>query len=490
MLMPENAFTPNDKTELQQKGITLTEAARQLQQLQQGRAYLPIARPCTIDDGITRTTNATSIDLCRRFARNRQRFTRFVPASGAASRMFQGLFPSELDPDKTSRLRQDLTSFPFYEEIKELANSAPEELGDNDLFRLLLTDEGLGLANKPKGLLPLHRGENYNRTAFAEHLHESHRLGITRFHFTVSQEHLPLFEQQLEKIRGELGSAVNIDVSFSLQSPQTDTIALDRQTDGPFLTDAGQLLFRPAGHGALLQNLEQCQGDLVLIRNIDNVVPARLQEPYQFWTEILGGLLLQYQAQVFTWLEKIELNPDSESLFQAGKFLQETFGRQVDNSLPETRRIEELVKLLDRPIRICGMVPVSGQPGGGPFWAEDSLGQISPQIIEGVQIDPDDTAQQQTLMASTHFNPVNIACSLRDRNNKPYKLADFIDQDAAIITAKNSAGRDLLALERPGLWNGAMSGWNTLFVETPTETFNPIKTVFDLLQPTHQPDNK
>jgi hypothetical protein len=488
--MSENAFTANNKTELQQKGISLAEADRQLQQLQQGNAYLPIERPCTIDDGMIRITDTMSIDLCRGFARNRHRFTRFVPASGAASRMFQGLFPSELDSDKATHLRQELTSFPFYEDLKEVTDSAPEELEDNDLFRLLLTDEGLGLANKPKGLLPLHRSESYNRTAFAEHLHESYRLGISKFHFTVSQEHLQLFQQQLMQVRDDLGPTANIDVSFSVQSPQTDTIALDQQNNGPFLTDDGQLLFRPAGHGALLQNLEQCQGDLVLIRNIDNVVPMRLQEPYQFWTEILGGLLLATQTQVFSWLEKLELNPDSETLFQAGKFLRETFGRQGDESLPAAERTAELTKLLDRPIRICGMVPVSGQPGGGPFWAEDTLGQISPQIVEGVQIDPEVPTQQQTLMASTHFNPVNIACSLRDRNDKPYVLADFIDQKAAIITSKNSDGRDLLALERPGLWNGAMSGWNTLFIEMPAETFNPIKTVFDLLQPNHQPGDK
>ena len=488
--MSENAFTANNKKELEQKGIPLTEAVRQLQQLRQGKAHLPIERPCTINDGILRITDTMSIDLGRGFARNRHRFTRFVPASGAASRMFQGLFPSELDLDKTARLRQELERFPFYEDLRALTGSAPEELEDNDLFRLLLTNDGLGLADKPKGLLPLHRGKDYNRTAFAEHLHESHRLGITRFHFTVSQDHLQLFQQQLVQVRNDLGQAANIDVSFSLQSPHTDTIALDLQENGPFLTDDGRLLFRPAGHGALLQNLEQSQGDLVLVRNIDNVVPRRLQEPYQFWTEILGGLLLSCQTQVFSWLEKLERTPDSEALFQAGKFLRETFGRQVDESLPAEERAAELIKLLDRPIRICGMVPVSGQPGGGPFWAEDTLGQISPQIVEGVQIDPEDPAQQQTLMASTHFNPVNIACSLRDRSGKPYDLAEFIDQGAAIITAKNSAGRNLLALERPGLWNGAMSAWNTLFVEMPPETFNPIKTVFDLLQPTHQPDSK
>ncbi len=223
----------------------------------------------------------------------------------------------------------------------------------------------------------------------------------------------------------------------------------------------------------------------MLIRNIDNVVPQRLQEPYQLWTEVLGGLLLQTQQQVFAWLEKLGQDQNYETLLQAARFLTVTFGRAIASDKPTA---EELTDLLDRPIRICGMVPVSGQPGGGPFWARDALGQITPQIVEGVQIDPGDAEQQKILSQSTHFNPVNIACSLRDRQGKPYRLDDFIDPEAALIAAKSHAGRDLLALERPGLWNGAMSGWNTIFVELPPATFNPIKTVFDLLQPAHQAD--
>jgi hypothetical protein len=479
--MSDTTFTTSDKASLAQRNISVPEATRQLAQLRRGKAFLPIKRPCTIGDGMLRIDDNTKLESCRSFARSRDRFTRFVPASGAASRMFQGLFPAELDAEKVARLRQDLDAFPFYPDLKEIAGP-PEALDDAKLCGLLLESPGLGLAGKPKGLLPLHRGTDYNRTAFAEHLFESTRLGISRFHFTVSPEHLELFKQELAQVEQKLSD--KIDVSFSLQSPQTDTIALDRQNNGPFRDADGNLLFRPAGHGALLKNLEECEGDLVLIRNIDNVVPKRLQEPYQFWTEVLGGQLLQVQQQVFDWIDKLEDDPSAETCAAAAAFVEATFGR---SAIPGVTS-RELIKLLDRPIRIGGMVPVSGQPGGGPFWTRDALGQISPQIIEGVQIDPDDPEQQEILAASTHFNPVNIACSLRNRHGKPYRLNKFIDEDAALIAAKSSAGRDLLALERPGLWNGAMSGWNTIFVELPDETFNPIKTVFDLLLPAHQVD--
>jgi len=488
--MTDKTFIESDREQLAQREINPQEAQRQLDLLRRGKAFLSIDRPCTVNDGITRLTETAPIEFCRAFAEDRQRFTRFVPASGAASRMFQGLFPGEFDPDKVAQLRNNIEQFPFYSDLAALTGDKPDATDDETLFRLMLSDDGLGLASKPKGLLPLHRGEDYNRTAFAEHLHESSRLGITRFHFTVSPDHLELFEKELEKVKSNLEAGDDIEVSFSLQSPGTDTIALDQSTDGPFRNTDNDLLFRPAGHGALLQNLENCRGDLVLIRNIDNVVPKRLQEPYQFWTEILGGMLLKTQQQVFTWLRKLESNPDNQTLVLAGQFLQERFGRSVDSTLPPEELSGQLIGLLDRPIRVCGMVPVSGQPGGGPFWVRGDHEQQTPQIVEGVQIDPDDLEQQKILGESTHFNPVNIACSLRDRQGRPYKLDQFVDPQAAIITAKNHSGRDLLALERPGLWNGAMADWNTLFVEMPETTFNPVKTVFDLLQSTHQPDHK
>jgi len=489
--MKTTNFTTADLESLSQRNISTEEGDRQLVQLRQENAFLPIDQPCTIGNGITAVEpdNIPELSLLFDTAAAANRFTRFVPASGAASRMFQGLFPEAMDPDKVSNLRARIRQFPFYPELSQSTETPLEQLGDQIFLSLLLGSDGLNLAAKPKGLLPLHRGIDYNRTAFAEHLHEGCSLGIRDFHFTVSPEHQPFFQQQFELIRAELGRyATEVQVHFSVQSPQTDTIALDLQTNKPFHIDKGELVFRPAGHGALLQNLEGSSGDLVLIRNIDNVVPENLDKPYKLWTRILGGKLVEIQQQVFHWLEQLATTTDDKILSDAENFLQQTFGRSTDDNTPSgAKKAEQLITLLDRPIRICGMVPVSGQPGGGPFWAKDALGQISPQIIEGVQIDPDDPQQIKVLKESTHFNPVNIACSLRDWAGRPYCLADFVDQNAAIITSKNDSGRDLLALERPGLWNGAMSGWNSLFIEMPAETFNPIKTVFDLLQPSHQP---
>lgn len=490
--MNKTDFTTADLADLARRNISEKEGTRQLAQLRQGHAFLSIDRPCTSNDGIT-TIEAEDIPgLCRRFdtAAASRKFSRFVPASGAASRMFQGLFPEALQADQVHKFRANIQKFPFYRELAQVAGTVPEKLADNKLFSLLLGSDGLNLAARPKGLLPLHRGGNYNRTAFAEHLHESCSLGIGQFHFTVSSNHKNLFQQQFEQIMPELTSyAMTPAVDFSLQSAQSATIALDLQNKGPFHSDNGGLLLRPAGHGALLQNLENCSGDLVMIRNIDNVVPERLVESYRLWTRILGGKLAEVQQQVFQWIEQLAGSTDNRTTEAAASFLQQTFGRSlVDQTLSASEKIRKLISLLDRPIRICGMVPVSGQPGGGPFWSRDSLGQLSPQIIEGVQIDPNNPRQQEILTKSSHFNPVNLACALRDKDGKPYQLADFVDAKAAIITRKNDSGRELLALERPGLWNGAMSGWNSLFIEMPAETFNPIKSLFDLLLPAHQAD--
>lgn len=478
-------FTEQDLAAIEQREIPVAEAVRQFELLKSGASFIRLERPCTPGDGILRLTPEENTDLLVAFDEAVSRFTRFVPASGAASRMFAGLFPDNFDSDRINQLRHNLESFPFYPVLCRVAEKPLFELDDEQLVTLLLTESGLGLAGKPKGLLPLHRGEGYNRTAFAEHLHEGGALNINRFHFTVSPEHRAMFDQQLQQVTGELGKSP--EVGFSIQHPQTDTIALDLESGLPLHDEAGNLVFRPAGHGALLTNLEQCDGDLVLIRNIDNVAPEHLQSPYRDWTRLLGGLLVDTQKQVFHWLELLDQAPGAEELAAAATFTEQTFGRRVDENVLGEQLIDQLRHLLDRPIRICGMVPVSGHPGGGPFWTGDAVGQVSPQIIEGVQIDPDDEQQQELLAASTHFNPVNIACSLRDRHGKPYRLQEMVDEKTSLVTGKSLGGRDLLALERPGLWNGSMSGWNTIFIELPDATFNPVKTVFDLLQPSHRP---
>jgi hypothetical protein len=390
----------------------------------------------------------------------------------------------------------NLERFPFAVQLNGILARAGTDLdtlrrsGDlPQLLAALLEPHGLDYARLPKGLLAFHRLGPEVRTAAVEHLAETALLvgpgHPARLHLTVAPEHRPLFEAHFEGWRPALERryATPLTVSFSEQQAATDTLALG--PDGTPLRDAdGRLVLRPGGHGALLANLAALDAELVIIRNIDNVVPDARKGDNLLWDRLLTGLLLALQEEQQHLLDRLQSAPDDAATHRAVRaFLRD----ELDEALPEEIPAPRLIERLDRPLRICGMVRNSGEPGGGPFWVRSRDGQLSRQIVEATQIDRHDPAQAAILAAATHFNPVDMACALRDGHGRPYTLAQYVDQGAAIVTTKQQNGQALRILERPGLWNGGMAGWHTVFVELPESAFNPVKTIFDLLRPAHQP---
>ena len=497
MLLAE--FTPADLAQLAAHGIPAAEAERQLRQLRAGQVWTRLARPCTVGDGIRAISVPRQALLVERFAiaAGEGRIARFVPASGAATRMFQPLQAPAGDSRELKRFLTELEHFPFITDlVAVLARSGAEldavrRAGDVPrLLAALLEPGGLDYARTPKGLLPFHHGNGAVRTAFVEHLAEAALLvgagNPARLHFTVSPEHRAQFIDQLAAWRGPLEQLYGcpLEVDFSVQQPATDTLALG--PDGAALRDAeGRLLLRPGGHGALLANLAALDGDVVLIRNIDNVVPDARKADNLLWDRLLGGLLLELVDVQQALLELLRANLGDAAVRRwAAAFLRDELGLALADPEPAA---EQLLTLLDRPLRVCGMVQNSGEPGGGPFWVRGRDDSVSRQIVETSQVDRSDPEQAAMLAAATHFNPVDMACALRDGSGRPYALERFIEPAAAIVTTKVQNGQPLRVLEHPGLWNGAMAGWHTLFVELPESTFNPVKTLFDLLRPAHLP---
>lgn len=492
--MPD--FSPADFAQLAEHGIPAAEAERQLARLRHGQTWTRLVRPCSVGDGIRQIPADLYEVLQERFALAAEAglVTRFVPASGAATRMFQ---PLQATGSDLQRFLADLDRFPFTPALAALLSRDGHDLeaarrsGDlPTLLAALLDAGGLDYARLPKGLLAFHRSGTEVRTAFVEHLAETARLvgagHVARLHLTVSPEHLGLFDRQLAEWRGILEQRYDVAfaVGFSVQDPATDTLAL--AADGvPLRAADGRLQLRPGGHGALLANLAVLAAEVVLIRNIDNVVPDARKGDNLLWSRLLGGLLLELADVQRDLLEQLRAAPDDAAVRRVGTlFLRGELGMDLPE---ETLGSAELAVLLDRPLRVCGMVRNSGEPGGGPFWVQGADGRISRQIVEASQVDRDDPEQAAILAAATHFNPVDMACMLRDGNGCRYDLERFVDQAAAIVTTKVQDGQAIRILERPGLWNGAMAGWHTVFVEMPECTFNPVKTVFDLLRPAHQP---
>lgn len=462
---------PQDLAQLAERGIAPAEAERQLASMASPAHWSVLERPCTIGDGIERLAPERVETLLARhaIAAAAGRVRAFVPASGAASRMFKDLVAAAelsgpLEPARVladgspaaralARYVDALPRFAFAGAIeRSLAarGHALAALRDHGpwrpLLEVLLGPEGLDAARAPKGLLAFHRERGEVRTAFEEHLVEtcawaSDAHAVRRLELTVSPEHRAGFASLLAAQREALAArhGGTWDVRFTEQHPDTDTLAGD-PAGGPFRDERGRLLFRPAGHGALLRNLAESGGDLVFVKNIDNVAVARVRPEGERWCRVLLGL--------------------------------------ADEIAHEVR---------DRPVRVCGMVANTGEPGGGPFWVRSASG-ASPQIVESAQVDLANAAQAAVFRAATHFNPVFMAVALRDAQGKPHDLARFVDESAVIVTHKSHGGRELLALERPGLWNGGMAHWHTRFVEVPLAVFNPVKTVFDLLRPEHQGD--
>ncbi len=453
-------FTKTDLVQLEQHGISLKTAQEQMTRFATGYPSLNIIAPASTRKGkgirhIFLKDQKHYIDLWQTYLNQGHIVTKFVPASGAASRMFKDLYAYLDNGIVTPAIEQFLSHkayFPF-------GNLIADKDGQQAVDYILNT---LHYGDMPKGLLPFHKYKDSVRTPVEEHLVEGalyaasidNNEKISRLHFTVSEQHLPHFRKLVADSLPALQKKykTRFEVSFSTQSPATDTLAAN--ADGtPFRQKDGSLLFRPGGHGALINNLNDIDSDIVFLKNIDNVVPDRLKKDTVRYKQLLAGVLIEEQQRVFSLLRSNDIS-------------------------------EEEKQRLRRPIRVCGVVKNTGEPGGGPFLVREQDGSISYQILESSQVD-----DKSLLAKSTHFNPVDLVCAVRDENGKKYNLPDFVDQNTGFISHKSKDGKDLLALELPGLWNGAMAGWNTIFVEVPISTFNPVKTVNDLLRKEHQPCN-
>jgi hypothetical protein len=520
-----NEWTVEDRAQLEERGISTAEIERQLALFKTERKYTALLRACTLEDGIEQITeeDIPGLHSLQQTAAATGRFTKFVPASGAASRMFQTLlhylkgpgsedcWPDVLQEAESGEVEagylltfiRELDRFAFRNDLGSAleAEGDPATLVEAGSFRLildaLLGPSGLNYERLPKGLLKFHHYPDGSRTPFEEHLVEAAHFikdesGNCQLHFTVSPEHRALFARLFEERKGryqeQLGATFS--TSYSEQKRSTDTLAVDLDNQ-PIRDDAGNMTFRPGGHGSLIDNLDDLQADLIYIKNIDNVQPDRLRQTTLDWKRILGGYLVQIQQQVHESLKRLKnkktgLERLERELNASSRRLLVGLNGNLGGASAEIRR-EFLINRLNRPIRVCGVVKNTGEPGGGPFWVRGEDGMATLQIVESAEVDPDDKEQQRILRSSTHFNPVDLVCAVKDARGKNYDLQRFVDPEAGIISTKTAGGRELRALERPGLWNGAMAGWNTIFVEVPMETFTPVKTVLDLLRDIHQP---
>jgi hypothetical protein len=512
-------FTDSDQEQILERGGYLPEILNQISHFKKGFPYLRIVDAASIGNGITLLTGNESARMVAFYEAQLEKGTipvKFVPASGAASRMFQSLFSFQemaLTDDEAELLLgmeqhnsvrmffNKLSKFAFYPKLSGKLGSMYDAGGRMkyvDILNALLSTEGLNYGFLPKGLLDFHQYAGISRTPAEEHLVEgalygTDANGLVRIHFTVSPEHLSLFRKNCETAATELEKRyeVKYEISFSEQKPSTDTIAVDENNE-PFRTTEGKLFFRPGGHGALLENLNDLHADLIFVKNIDNVVPDRLKDDTILYKKALAGLLLEYQQQIFNYLQLLE-NPDDLSESRIQEMLQYLESRlctlPAQNNLFKDRhsKIKYLISKFNRPIRVCGMVKNEGEPGGGPFWAMQPDGTTTLQVVESSQIDLKNPGQSAIAARSSHFNPVDLVCGVRNYKGDKFYLPEYRDPETGFISSKSKDGKPLKAQELPGLWNGAMSDWITFFVEVPPVTFNPVKTVNDLLRAEHQP---
>ena len=520
--MSSPIFEEQDQHQIAAQGASEQAIRDQIDTFRRGFPFVQLDRPCTPGDGVTILSQEDAEPLASSYneAAAAGRVRKFTPASGAASRMFRALLAAHerADDMDIAQLRadpRDQDERDFLQFIDNLRCFAFDEALDDQLRRqhlsldaaltdgcyksildALLMPSGLNYANLPKALLLFHRHADHRRTPLEEHLVEAavlaqDRHGAARLHFTVSPDHVDLMLAHLEKARQRYEQdGVCFEVSWSTQKPATDTVAVDLDNE-LFRDRQGKLVFRPAGHGALIENLNDLQGDIVLIKNIDNVAPDHLKAPTYRHTRLLGGYLVRLQQQSFAYLEQLaEGDPPPAMLAEMRRFAADQMLLSLPDAFEQQSPHEQatyLFEALNRPLRVCAVVPNTGEPGGGPFWVRHADGAMSRQIVETSQVDMESASQRAILQASTHFNPVNLVCGVRDFRGEPFDLRRFTDPQTGFISQKSHEGKALKALELPGLWNGAMAGWNTVFVETPLTTFNPVKTVLDLLRPEHQP---
>ena len=504
-------FTQEDILQIEQKGMSEAQIEAQLECFRKGFDFLKLKGAAAVGDGIVAPSEDEAeayIKAWNDYKAEGHNITKFVPASGAASRMFKNMFEF-LDADyevPTTDFEKAFFAhihyFAFFDALNDACflnegkgvDALIEEGEYKAVVANMLGEEGLNYGQLPKGLLQFHSYDDCAKTPVEEHLTEAALYGSSRgeaeVHFTVSSEHRKLFEELIERVVPEAQEKFKITykVSLSEQKPSTDTIAVNMDNT-PFRTSDGKLLFRPGGHGALIENLNDLKSDIVFIKNIDNVVPDRLKGDTVFWKQVIAGVLVDAQKKVFGYLRLLDSGKFShDDLEDIIRFVRHTLCCDVPNlkNMEDTELHVFLKNKLNRPIRVCGVVKNVGEPGGGPFLAYNPDGSISLQILESSQIDKNNAEYMKMFTQGTHFNPVDLVCAIRNYKGEKFNLPDFVDPATGFISYKSKDGRELKALELPGLWNGAMSDWNTIMVEVPLTTFNPVKTVNDLLRPQHQ----
>lgn len=509
-------FTDIDLKQFATKGITNEKVLAQIETFKEGIPFVNLSKAAVVGDGILKFTDKEQKELISLFEKERseKELLKFTPASGAATRMFKALFAflEVYNPKKQTlqeyintsednaikAFTEGLKNFPFYKDVKSRIGNNFSSTGEEvyAFVEELLAENKLNYGFYPKGLLPFHAYKNGIVTPFYEHLKEAALYATTakkaKLHFTISEQHKKMFlekeAQVLDVVTKETG--VSFEVDYSFQKVETDTIAVDMDNI-PFRLKNGSLLFRPGGHGALIENLNDKKADVIFIKNIDNIIVEEHIETIANSKKMLAGFLLKVQNKAFKYASILDNNDvDDDLINEIRLFLKEELNVRFKNGFIHLGKEDQIALLknhINRPIRVCGMVKNLGDPGGGPFWIKDYQENVSLQIVESAQINTSNYNQAKILQNATHFNPVDLVCGVKNYKGEKYNLLDFVNEKQGFITEKTKEGRPVKALELPGLWNGAMAYWNTIFVEVPSITFNPVKTVNDLLKPAHQP---
>lgn len=511
-------YTKEDLKHFKQRDIKAEAIDRQLENFRKGFEPVCLSEPATVGNGILRIPEEEEERLLDNYARASAQLdlVKMVPASGSATRMFKELyafldsyhgtleeFLQFVQTKGTNTMHyffEKMDELPFYTRLSAALWNDGKDIAKmiakreyNEILRYILTDAGLNYGNTPKGLVDFHIYRDFVRTAFDEHIVEGALYAndgqTAKLHFTVAEEYLPLFKERLKKVTKVFEKMFHIkyEVTFSIQKPSTDTVSIDAR--GELLRDGdGKIVFRPGGHGALIYNLDELKADIIFIKNIDNVIPDRAKADTVKYKKLLAGLLVELQQKIFGYLALLDKKPTDEQLQEMDAFLGTIGYKEAAGKCFKDRKdhIKHLRNLLDRPIRVCGMVKNEGEPGGGPFWVKGKDGSARLMIAESAQIDLQKPEQKNIFDASTHFNPVDLVCGVKNYKGKKFDLEKFIDPAQGFITDKSYKGQDIRVQELPGLWNGAMANWITVFAEVPLTTFTPVKTVFDLFRFEHR----
>jgi hypothetical protein len=500
---------------LSKKGITPEQIKQQIQHFSHGFPILDIIKPAVVKDGIKQLTEKTLEEKLKVFEKSSKKLKllKFVPASGAATRMFKTLYDAinSYNNSQEEYLRittdnsfqsinyfcKNLQNFAFYHDLKDAIDkdgSSLDEISKKKdltlLLQYLLTEKGLNYGNLPKGLIKFHKTESSNRTPAEEHILEGMEYAASGnkvyLHFTVSPQHLELFKTHINNLIHDYQKSTKFkfNITFSIQKPSTDTLAVD-EMNIPLRDHDGHLIFRPGGHGALIYNLMDLDADLIFIKNIDNVVQDRMKSDTILYKKALAGVLLETREMAHYYYKKLTTRITADQLDEAEEFIEKRLFIILPENVKSYSKEDKTIfftGILNRPYRVCGMVPNEGEPGGGPYWVKNADGTVSLQIVEGSQFTPE---QKVLMQKATHFNPVDLICCTKDFKGRKYDLTKYIDPKTGFIAKKSIEGSEIKVLELPGLWNGSMAFWNTIFVEVPISTFNPVKIVNDLLRAEH-----